>query len=511
MIEPLRYHIEKNPPHAIKKAVFCERCINNKKLRSNPQLATKYCAQCARFHYLCKGCEDYLHSFVKTKDHVRLIVVIGPAVRKKIIRRGNAKQFPKLFDICEVKFKTSVTTNGKLTHQEPAQMLKFPSGVSGTCVHIQILGGKKLPISDSHGTSDPFVCISYGGTKLGTTRTRPRTINPRWTNETYVVPVDQVPDVHNSSVKKHSKHRDLIKLEVFDRDYWNFNDFLGHVELTRQQLLKLTEHSNCKPIRLSLTLREYHGCLGIKAGISADIFHLMFDRAEDLDRMDAVGLSDPYCVLHFRGKVVGKTPRIDNTLNPVWTSGNVMTLSVADVIKEEKRLRMLANHGLTPHGPTRKEILEKSYIFTIQMYDHNSFRADGLLGTVRINCDQLRKLCPHLPVKEEDIKVGTSLSRKSRRMSNVGEALGVSPFVIFSIVCLYCFFGRADAIMFPNYIHVIFMLCRLLDVDLEIRYQLQLARLKGCDQRLLIHRLALDSRPQTVMHLRNSTQSRLRY
>ena len=420
MIEPLRYHIEKNPPHAIKKAVFCERCLNNKKLKFNPQLATKYCAQCSRFHYLCKGCEDYLHSFVKTKDHLRLIVVIGPAVRKKIMRRGNAKSFPKLFDIVEVRFKTAVVSDGQIKHKEPVQMLKYPSGVSGTCIHIQILGGKKLPISDAHGTSDPFVCISFGGNKLGTTRTRPRTINPRWTNESYVIPVDDMGAVHNTTVKKNSKQRELIKLEVFDRDYWNFNDFLGHVELTRQQLLRLADMSNCKPIRLNLTLREYHGCLGLKAGISADIFNLKFDRAEDLDRMDAVGLSDPYCVLHFCGKVVGKTPRIDNTLNPIWTTGHVMSLPIIDILKEEKRLRLFASHGLTPTGPTLREILDKAYIFTIQMYDHNTFRSDGLLGTVRINVEQLRKLCPMLPRREEDIAVGNSSlahAMKKRRMS----------------------------------------------------------------------------------------------
>jgi hypothetical protein len=420
MIEPLRYHIEKSPPHAIKKAVFCDRCLNNKKLRANPQLATKYCSQCARFHYLCKGCEDYLHSFVKTKDHVRLIVVIGPAVRKKIMRRGNAKSFPKLFDIVEVRFKTAIILDGKVKHKEPVQMLKFPSGVSGTCIHVQILGGKKLPISDAHGTSDPFVCISYGGNKLGTTRTRPRTINPRWTNETYVIPVDEQIFKGNSVEKKKSKQRELIKLEVFDRDYWNFNDFLGHVELTRQQLLKLADHSNCKPIRLNLTLREYHGCLGLRAGISADIFNLKFVGAEDLDRMDAVGLSDPYCVLYFCGKIVGKTPRIDNTLNPTWTSGNVISLPIANVLKEENRLRMLASHGLTPTGPTHREVLDKSYIFTIQMYDHNHLRADGLLGTVRINVEQLRKLCPLLPEKEADIEKGTSLAHtvfNARRMS----------------------------------------------------------------------------------------------
>ena len=350
---------------------------------------------------------------------VRLIVVIGPAVRKKIIRRGNAKSFPKLFDIVEVRFKTTVISDGKVTHKEPPQMLKFPSGVSGTCIHIQILGGKKLPISDAHGTSDPFVCVSYAGTKLGTTRTRPRTINPRWTNETYVIPVDDN-TVSNFPTKKRSKQRDLIKLEVFDRDYWNFNDFLGHVELTRQQLLKLADHSNSKPIRLNLTLREYHGCLGVKAGISADIFNLQIVGAEDLDKMDAVGLSDPYCVVYFRGKIVGKTPRIDNTLHPNWTTGNVFSFPLVDILKEERRLRMLAVHGVTGMGPTTRDLLDKSYMFFIQMYDHNYLRPDGHLGTVRITVDQLRKLCPHLPNSEDEIRAGNSLAHtmfKTRRMS----------------------------------------------------------------------------------------------
>ena len=54
------------------------------------------------------------------------------------------------------------------------------------------------------------------------------------------------------------------------------------------------------------------------------------------------------------------------------------------------------------------------------MYDHNTFRSDGLLGTVRINVEQLRKLCPMLPRREEDIAVGNSSlahAMKKRRMS----------------------------------------------------------------------------------------------
>ena len=396
MIEPLRYHIEKNPPHAIPKAIFCQRCLSNKKTRENPGLVIKYCNQCQRCNYLCRECDDYAHSFIKTKDHFRRIVVIGPAVRKKIHRRGDSRSFPKLFDIVEIKFKSKVIHNGKCVHREPVQYLTFPSGVSGNCVHVQILGAKKLPIADAHGSSDPFVCLQFGGKRIGTTRTRPRTINPRWSNETYVIPVD--PD---NSLKK---AEDILKIEVFDRDYFNFNDFLGHVEVTREQLLRLAEASNQKPIRLKLSLREYHGRLGVSIGINGTLCYLKIMKAESLDKMDAVGLSDPFCEVFFQNKSLGRTSVVSNSLDPVWTSGNVFTMLVEDVLKEEMRLRALAklSRGHRANASSTKAT-DNAFIFRIQLYDHNRFRKHGDLGTVRISVDQFRRLAPAFPKTVADI------------------------------------------------------------------------------------------------------------
>jgi hypothetical protein len=416
MIEPLRYHIEKCPPFAVPKPVFCQRCLSNKKTKDNPKLVIKYCPSCPRCQLLCQECDAYAHSFVKTKDHIRRIVVVGPGVRKKIHQRGDSRSFPQLFDIVEIKFKAKIIHNGKVVHRTPLHHLAYPSGMSGQCVHVQILGAKRLPIADAHGSSDPFICISFGGKRIGTTRTRPRTINPRWSNETYVIPITGDEEFHSggphgitSPTKKKSEN--LIKFEVFDRDYFNFNDFLGHVEVTKQQLYKLAHASNQKPIRLSLGLREYHGRLGLQFGINANLCYLKVLKAESLDKMDAIGLSDPFCEVYFKETKLGRTNVCSNTLDPVWTSGNIFTIDVIEVLKEEIRLRALARLG-QGHRLTSKsnEIVENANLFRIELFDYNSFRSHAPLGTIKITCDSFRRLAPSFPRSLQEVETGKSIN-----------------------------------------------------------------------------------------------------
>lgn len=430
MIEPLRYHIEKCLPYAISQPIFCQRCLSNKKTRDNPKLVIKYCDQCPRCQLLCQECDEYAHSFVKTKDHIRRIVVVGPAVRKKIHRRGDSRSFPQLLDIVEIKFKAKVIHNGKVVHRSRPHHIAYPSGISGQCVHIQILGAKRLPIADTHGSSDPFICVSFGGKRVGTTRTRPRTINPRWTNETYIIPVG-TEEEHNSH-HGHKKSQDLVKLEVFDRDYFNFNDFLGHVELTKQQLLKLSYVSEQKPIRLSLGLREYHGRLGLQFGINANLCYLKVLKAESLDKMDAIGLSDPFCEVFFKNKSLGRTNVCSNTLDPVWTSGNMFTFEVEEVLKEEIRLRALARLG-QGHRMTSKSsnVFNTSCLFRIEIFDYNSFRPHAPLGTIRITCDSFRRLAPTFPRSLNEIEKGKSINRMLYTVRKARNSISsLAPLVI---------------------------------------------------------------------------------
>lgn len=436
MIEPLRYHIEKYPPYAIPKPMFCQRCLSNKKTKDKPKIVIKYCSFCPRCQFLCHDCDEYAHSFVKTKDHIRRIVVIGPGVRKKIHQRGDSRSFPQLFDIVEIKFKAKIIHNGKVIHRTPLHHLAYPTGMSGRCVHVQILGAKKLPIADAHGSSDPFICISFGGKRIGTTRTRPRTINPRWSNETYIIPIEETEESHHdhgrttgSPTKK--KAQSLVKFEVFDRDYFNFNDFLGHVEVTKEQLYKLAHASNQQPIRLSLGLREYHGRLGLQFGINANLCYLKVVKAESLDKMDAIGLSDPFCEVYFKNTKLGRTNVCPNTLDPVWTSGNIFTFDVIEVLKEEIRLRALARLGQTHR--LSNDTVENSNLFRIELFDYNSFRSHAPLGTIKITCDSFRRLAPSFPRSLQEVEVGKSINhlfhtvRKARNsISSATPLIGLS-------------------------------------------------------------------------------------
>ena len=80
------------------------------------------------------------------------------------------------------------------------------------------------------------------------TRVRPRTVNPKWSNETLIVPVD--PNLPAPRDLKRSQ-RELFRLEVYDYDWLSQNDFLGHVELSRQQLIALAFKANDQPICLA--------------------------------------------------------------------------------------------------------------------------------------------------------------------------------------------------------------------------------------------------------------------
>jgi hypothetical protein len=431
MIEPLRYSETKAPTYSLEKAALCSRCLLGKKTKLNPSLAIKYCKDCTRSPLLCEKCDDHAHSFANAQHHIRRIIVVGPGVRKKIIRRGDSRTFPRLFDTVEIKLKAKVYQSGQLKHEEPVQFLRFPSGVSGTCVHIQILGGKKLPIADSHGSSDPFVVVKYGEHRIGTTRTRPRTLNPRWDNETFIIPTD---DVQLRVGEKKNSRSEILKLEVYDRDYLNFNDFLGHVELSRHQLLELAKVAGQRAIRLNLSLREYHGNISIQCGMNASLFYLKILEGNSLDSMDAFGLSDPYCELYFANRYIGKTSVCDDTLDPVWTSGNVFTLRVKDVLREEKRILELINfsnklklnnrrlnnynNNTISTEPPKKtsEETNMSMIFRLEIYDHNTFRGPKHMGTVRIPVDQLRKMIPDFPQQESDIPKGSFAVRQQYRL-----------------------------------------------------------------------------------------------
>eukprot|EP01035_Chromulina_nebulosa_P015984 gene15984-21180_t len=210
MIDPLRMTMEINPPVEINRPVFCGHCLTLKASKNNPSIAVRVCDQCKPSSsiavksdfidsgtspekspntkrtclYLCQQCDALVHKTVLNKDHIRRILVVGPAVTKRVITRGDEITFPKFLDKVKVRLKCSVFHNGRRLHTERPRYLHFTVGLSGKSVHIQVLGGSQLTKADNDGSSDPFVVYNYCGRQISCTRVRPRTLFPRWDNET---------------------------------------------------------------------------------------------------------------------------------------------------------------------------------------------------------------------------------------------------------------------------------------------------------------------------------------
>ena len=443
MIEPLRFSEEKASPHIIDQAVFCGVCLSDRKTRKNPKVASKYCHDCFKNNYMCLSCDAKEHGVMKTRNHIRSLLVVGPPVRKKVLTRGDAINFPMFLDDVKIKFKARVYDNGKIVYREPVKYYEFKSGQSGDCIHVQVLGCKGLLASDAHGSSDPFISAVYCGVPLGMTRTRHRTLNPKWTNETYVLPcANDLPPPREESFSQ----KNLLRLEVYDRDYFTSNDFLGHIELSRKKLIDMATYSKGEPLNINLTARHHHGTISVRLGTNGDICYVKVVGGESLEKTDGFGLSDPLCKVFFKGRHIGTTPVCRYTITPKWKRSNVFAVPLADLLDEEERIKELLKQeelearrglrrgGLRPlvqsKGGSSRDVraastkaenedqekrlqkiseLNLKSLFVLELYDYNRYTPSELLGHIRVPVEALRKLVPILPAEDEPVPQGSSL------------------------------------------------------------------------------------------------------
>eukprot|EP01039_Chlorochromonas_danica_P010834 gene10834-12044_t len=439
MIEPLRYYKECMPTFEIERPIFCSNCLLQKQTRNNPELAVIYCQHCITLigqdeqedgAYLCKICNDSLHGYGVNTDHIRQTIVNGPGLRKKVIVRGDGVNFPLPLDNVMIQMKARIYLNGHRVHSEKKQTLSFLTGMSGKCVHVQILGGRNLKGRDLTGTSDPFIVYSYCGKPVSATRVKPNTRNPL------------------------SSQRDLIKLEVFDHDWITQNDFLGHVEMTRSKLMKLAVVANEQPIRLPLTSKEFHGILNIQFGIDHDFLHLRVVSGEDLDKQDLFNYANPYAKIYIGEKnLIGSTMILKNTIHPEWITGNEFHIKMKDILETEEfvesQIRLhLASSGMMGnsssknhnnnnhnnghnghHGHHRRErklfnelseplseyssLPDYLALIRIEMYDRRPWRGDAFLGKITIYPEQLRKMLPDLMTHNEYMMLQQQLQESS--------------------------------------------------------------------------------------------------
>jgi hypothetical protein len=429
MIEPLRFHRETAPSFVISRPAFCGLCLSQKKYRDDPNVALKYCSECPRL-FLCQRCDDEAHVDALTRLHVRRLLVIGPGVRKKVLRRGDARNFPKPLDWVHVKVKSRIYLQGDMIGKEEPMPLYFQTGLSGESVHVQVLGARGIPAADAGGTSDPVIVALFQGRNLGETRVRQRTLSPDWDNETFIVPVNSNLPPSRELVPA---QKGLFKLELYDYDF-NGNDFLGHVEIHTEELVHLAKESREQPIRLPFTSREFHGNCFISFGVKPRLkekhwmdlvkeeetedeptefdFVIRIDGAESLDKLNAVGYSDPLCKVYFGDKFIGETPHKEETLNPSWDRFNEFRVPVEEFIEREDELIRQA----------RLSDLEGSNvecnIFTIELEDYNYWLPNRSMGTVRVPVRAIRKKAPieGLPYGDETEPPPPPKRRKRRRL-----------------------------------------------------------------------------------------------
>jgi hypothetical protein len=472
MIDPLRFDRENIPTYEVERPAYCVSCLSQRQTRNNPNVAVIFCQECPnllgeRKEYgclLCSTCNVEKHKAFACRLHVRQIIVVGPGLRKKLKQRGDGVNFPLPLDHVTISLKTKIFHNGKKIHREKKQTLHYISGMSGKCLHIQILGARNLGISDLNLTSDPYVVYSFCGKPLGSTRIRPRTLNPKWDNETFIVPLEEAPIQPRNMI--HSQ-KDLIKLEVYDHDWLSQNDFLGHIELTKSKLAKLAVIAQEQPIRIPLTSKEYHGIISLQLGHNTKELFIKIHCAEDLDKKNGEYFNNPFAKVTIGqdNVIIGQTSIVKRTINPIWINENEFKISLYEFFQIEEFLFGQLHYYRTAMGLTtatsgdagattptspmsqggiggrgrrggqlqapmkRKDpnsrvmfeefndLPEYLAIIKIEMFNKRFFRADDSLGKTLIQVEQLRLMIPELSsLYEEYQKDPSSFLLKDKNM-----------------------------------------------------------------------------------------------
>jgi len=431
MIEPLRYNAEKYPPYEIMRPVFCHACLQNKATKDDPGVAIKFCPKCpttsgadktyGSFH--CADCDDSIHKLGAMRKHMRYIVVVGPGVRKRVTVRGDGKSFPYSLDQVHIRLSSKVYHNGKRVAIIQPKEISFTTGMSGKCLHVQILGARNLMVGDTNGTSDPFIVYSFCGKVLGQTRVRPRSTNPRWDNETFTIPMDPNFPAPRELLQS---QKDMVRLEVYDHDALSSSEFLGHVELTRSKLMKIAMISNEAPIRLPLTMKEYHGFVNVELGHCPSFLHVRAVKGENLNKINHSNLSNPYVKVYLGNNLLlGTTPVINKSINPQWETGNVFKIKILQMLFAERfaisqvdtynETQALNAHmrGET-HQRYDQDADEKVFsefnqlptnlaLLRIEIWHKTGrFSSDVLMGQAYISVYKFRKMLPSFPHTDVD-------------------------------------------------------------------------------------------------------------
>ena len=235
-----------------------------------------------------------------------------------------------------------------------------------------------LAKADTFGKSDPLVIAYYDGNEVFRTKTLSDTMDPLWISDnTCVVGLPET--VFEGR---------FLELRVYDDDVGGIGDFLGMTRVSCQALMDVgKEEGEFKYGRRKAVKLEKDPALSDKANtlVKGNITFRLQDvkaitegekdegarvkvricvkSAHNLAKADTFGKSDPYAVVKYDNRMVGKTRYMDSTLNPEWNDSKFVVHVLPDVDEEVK--------------------------FEVRVYDRDMVGSHDFLGRVEQNAVDL--------------------------------------------------------------------------------------------------------------------------
>jgi Ca2+-dependent lipid-binding protein len=184
-------------------------------------------------------------------------------------------------------------------------------------LQLRVLRAIGLAKADLFGKSDPFCIVKWGQEEVGRTKVVPKTLDPVWDQEQFSVDMQGDPG-----------HTPLT-LEVWDMDAMGVGEFLGLATILRSQLARESDPEvalELQPRPHTPSDKHVKGTLFIKYHKASPAELKRFDtivkltvlEAHGLAKADLLGKSDPFCIVKWEGKEVGRTKVLPKTLDPVW-------------------------------------------------------------------------------------------------------------------------------------------------------------------------------------------------
>ena len=278
--------------------------------------------------YAKSGKHDFLGGMYFTGKELESLVTFG-VQRRWVTLDGGEHIEPG--DSKEEKEEHKRRMKGVVRAKGDARLLVLTSkshqaGFDGKEIEINVCAACNLGRADSFGLSDPYVQVYWNDKMVGQTTTINNTLDPIWDDEKFIVKIPHGWDINECE----------LYMEVYDYNVTTTGVFLGSIELTNKALKEWISDGKYKRTSFPLTETKnlpshlqtlVQGSLVLKGRFLDDDKQLNEDMikmqvrvhsASNLAKADTFGLSDPFVIVRFNDREIGRTEVIDNDLNPVW-------------------------------------------------------------------------------------------------------------------------------------------------------------------------------------------------